>query len=1787
MSVRQGKLKDGSVVAGRYRVEGILGCGRAGDVYACRDLCDGSGDLVLRMLGPVDATGEEGHALRTTLSMLVRLRHPGLVPVLDFGIAGDSGALFLTEERVEGASLRAAAGNLAPEKALALGAELAATLHHLHGRGIVHGDLRSSTILLVGEGEAARPVILGYGVRRFLPDDGDPLSPSCAAPELLLGGRPTARSDIYALGILLYLLICGRFPFEDDDEGFLIQKQLQAGVDLRPIESLRRGGALALLLGRMLEKDPENRTITALEAAAAIGGLVRSDGPVWEPECRFSAAPFVGREREMQRVQARARRVRESGRGWTLFLAGEAGAGKTRFMEEMRSRALLEGWHVAEGACGVREESAYAPYRQVLSQLDPEGEPSLFEQAVRTGSSDPGDGASGFATGQFQDQLTRELVRRLGDAPTLLLLHDFHNADRSSCAVLDYLGSDIHSHPVLACVSLRSGEESSGYLEAVMETAERNERGEVLTLEPLDRESLRRMAVGITGSNDLPAALDDWLYRAVGGNPLFLEQMLKHLLEQGALRRSSGVWKFFEGSAKDLEVPAEVGSVLTKRLQSLPPPARNLADWLALRHRPVATDSLAPAMSWSPCRVAGAVAELRRRQMVRVESAGDRETVDFSHELIPEVVRRNLPKGAAPRMHRKIAEGILREKGGAGRFHELAHHYIEGRAGVASIPTVLASAARSRAEFAHEKALRCYEHVFSRPNGLTDEEACRAAIDASDTMFALGMAARALALLRKILGRHRSVGPEVRARMYMQMALACQYIGNVRMQEAYCRKGLDVFDRHPAPGPNLTRAMLWAELAFIAVLQSSPRKGLSCLDKALAACPEKNATALRGRIQNLYSWLYRVAGDFQNALRAGRTAVNILSKSEESHLACSAYSTLGFIQMGLGRLPLSLENHVQAVSWAEKSRSVALRSQALANLTECLCRMGRIQDSLKESSQAAGLIEDCKIPTIRNPFNAILAELSLASGQYREAGELVSEICGEGKDAASPFTIGHAHYVAAELSLYLGGLPEALRHIEELSRYGSAEAPLYEHELAEGLRARMMAEQGRGEEALKRLRALDRAVTRKHWPYQMCIIRLHLGEVLFQCGRPVEAERYGRNALRLARGMGAGPLMQKAHLLLGSIYSPCRGRSGEAVTDRNKAVEQLDLCIRGDESFAHHESLWRAHAELSLLYGEEGDQRRSYESAEKAYAHLCRLEGQLPPEALVSFYTVFGRSRLKLELLGAIEKGRTQRPIQVGFEGPGSGDRNARTLQRLSAVITSAGDLDYLLEALLDQLLPAIGMTRAFVYLCQESSGRLRPAKGRGIEKVNLTEPGSVHREVVETVFHEGIPIVSADCRRDPRIRAPRGGGGRLMCAPLKAPGRVIGVLYAEHDTPSDGISEPVINLFAAACSLTALGIANLLMRPRPPEIHVPPAGGRSDAKDPYPEIVGKSPAICALKVQIGSVAASPLDVLITGESGTGKELVARAIHRTNPGKRGKFLSVDCGALSESLVESELFGFRRGAFTGALEDRPGCFEAADGGVLFLDEFSNLPLTTQVKFLRVIQEREVRRIGEMHTRKLDIRIITASNRILLDEVRAGRFREDLYYRIKIVQIPLPPLRERGEDIPLLIDWFLEMCAKQKGFRRHVGSKAMDLLLRYSYPGNVRELGGMIQGIYYNGNDPVIDVGELPPEVLCGRFSGPLADPDPAERIFRAILDGQGDFEELVKAPFLLHQMGAALVSDIIGKALAETNGNYRMALRLLRVPDRRYTSTLQFLKRNGCYLPYRTFRKKGGDRDGDF
>ncbi|HKZ20443.1 MAG TPA: sigma-54 dependent transcriptional regulator, partial [Acidimicrobiia bacterium] len=246
------------------------------------------------------------------------------------------------------------------------------------------------------------------------------------------------------------------------------------------------------------------------------------------------------------------------------------------------------------------------------------------------------------------------------------------------------------------------------------------------------------------------------------------------------------------------------------------------------------------------------------------------------------------------------------------------------------------------------------------------------------------------------------------------------------------------------------------------------------------------------------------------------------------------------------------------------------------------------------------------------------------------------------------------------------------------------------------------------------------------------------------------------------------------------------------------------------------------------------------------------------------------------------------------------------------------------------------------------------------------------------------------------------------------------------------------------------------------------------------PGIIGRSPAIVKLSKLIVKVAASHANVLVQGESGTGKELVARAIHLASPRAMGPFLGENCAALSESLIESELFGHVRGAFTGAERDRRGLFALADGGTLFLDEVGDMSPRIQAKLLRVLQEGEFRPLGGRDLIRTDMRIISATNRDLRGMVETGSFRGDLYYRLDVVDMKLPPLRERSEDVPLLAEHFLSRVRGQA--KRGISKEAHEMLARYPWPGNVRELQNVIERAAVMAPGTVIGVDALPDAVI---------------------------------------------------------------------------------------------------------
>lgn len=256
--------------------------------------------------------------------------------------------------------------------------------------------------------------------------------------------------------------------------------------------------------------------------------------------------------------------------------------------------------------------------------------------------------------------------------------------------------------------------------------------------------------------------------------------------------------------------------------------------------------------------------------------------------------------------------------------------------------------------------------------------------------------------------------------------------------------------------------------------------------------------------------------------------------------------------------------------------------------------------------------------------------------------------------------------------------------------------------------------------------------------------------------------------------------------------------------------------------------------------------------------------------------------------------------------------------------------------------------------------------------------------------------------------------------------------------------------------------------------------------------LVGRCPSMLDVYKKIAMVSDSRSTVLVYGESGTGKELVAKAIHHNGPRSKQKFFAVNCGALPETLLETELFGHVRGSFTGAVENKRGIFEDASGGTVFLDEVSEMSPSLQVKLLRTIEEHEVRRVGGNQTIKVDLRLIAASNRRLNELVEQGKFREDLYYRLRVVEIDLPPLRERGEDIPILVEHFLKKLERARGRTYNISSAALSCLVAYAWPGNIRELENALEAAAALNRSGVIMPEDLPQKVRAesgdnGQFS----------------------------------------------------------------------------------------------------
>lgn len=705
------------------------------------------------------------------------------------------------------------------------------------------------------------------------------------------------------------------------------------------------------------------------------------------------------------------------------------------------------------------------------------------------------------------------------------------------------------------------------------------------------------------------------------------------------------------------------------------------------------------------------------------------------------------------------------------------------------------------------------------------------------------------------------------------------------------------------------------------------------------------------------------------------------------------------------------------------------------------------------------------------------------------------------QDGVSPEGL-EGRALRAQILAWLGQTGGALEDVRGVLAVRAASAVAKARALR--TQGRLDAMRGDDESALRRFDEAIAILRHADDRREMAEAYLDAAELLLDRDGPVDVSAAAArlaDARDLIEGASANSLRPRLALLL----ARARGATG----DLDGAHAELERFLSSERHGENRELEWQAYAAMARLHELRGAEFLARRAWEQAVEVLESVATRLPPHLRKSFWNDRRRRRVRSRASGEDErraKAQTGDPLIDG--------RVARLLEILKR-LASERDLNRLLERITDCAIELSGAERGFVLLADEQDGVLRPHVVR-----DAASPDDPHlafsQSVAESVLIDGEPIVTVDARKDERLNEYVSVHKLLLksiaCLPIRGRSGTLGVLYLEHRTRRGRFNESELDVLLAFADQAAIALENARLlasldrRRRELEatnqrlasahaeierlLHAKTAEleeARSElvrtrealrgAGDRH-GIVGRSEPMRRVFAIIDRLRNTDVPVVVQGESGTGKELIARAIHFEGERASRPFVAVNCAAIPEPLLESELFGHVRGAFTGADRDRTGLLVKASGGTLFLDEIGDMPPKMQVDLLRVLADRKVTPVGGDRDIPIDIRVIAAANKPLRELVDKGVFREDLYYRLNVVELWLPPLRERKEDIPLLCEHFLATFAKRDGARpKRLGRDALERLMAHPLPGNVRQLEHLLLNAWVMAESDVIGAADL--------------------------------------------------------------------------------------------------------------
>jgi Nif-specific regulatory protein len=1664
-------------------------------------------------LAPSDA--EDLVRFRHEVRLLSEARHPNVLEVYDFGVL-PGGFPFLTMELLTGGGLveRFRSGNW--EEAYDLAIQAAAGLAHIHRQGVVHMDVKPQNLGLVG-GSGGAPVlkILDFGLAQATLGPLDRRirgTLAYTAPEVLLQDRYDHRADLYSLGMTLFELSTGVLPSAGDDLAairFHLEGELPDPRRLRP--DLPPG--LARVLSRLLRRDPAERYSSAGQLLADLGtaaGRRIDAAEVALSGGSMLASRLVGREAALERLRSDLAAATE-GRGGAVLIEGPEGVGKSRLLREFRLFAAIGGAQVGRGSGTAENPQPLGSFRQALGSLGIELGTAFEAPEAET---DP----------RARYRLYREIALRIADrsaagSPLVLLLDDLHLDGREDEELLTLLAEELRTRKALVVASRRT----------LQEPARKPDSLPVLSLPPLDRVETAHLVDACLGVSGLPASFYGWIFERSAGIPGEIHLLLRHLVEDQVLLYRDGEWKpslaalsRWAGSTDTLE------SKEWQRIAALPAPDREVLEGAAVVAEPFSLETLTALLEGDSQVVYERLSTLVSQNYLELlqEAGGIRYVL--SQRRFQQFLYAGIETERRVLLHRRLAV-LLEERllwGEEDLDVAVAEHFWRAGERVRSLPYLLRAAEKATSVYGYPQAAGFYGRAAEAAAEAGDPEMeVRALVSQADALSAAGSYQRALRICEVLLGRpdlhpSRSRDGAVRARMDLRKGRLHSRLGEHEAALDSYREGLlQTTGMAPADVAEVEIDLLHGEAVALRDLADWD-SAFSTARLALARAGREGHDRQRATLLNFLGMMYSRRGDWRRAGRLLRRGLRVAEKVGDEALCLKLRNNLGNVLFQTGDYEQALSHYSRNLAFCERTNDLWGEYFALNNL-------GTVEGSRGNWKGA------------REPF---LRSLELTRRLGARENEVRARLnLGEAEEVLGNWARAQRHY------------ERALRLLEDSPDHPERCAALIQLASLERKRGWSLEAERRAREALEGAERLeDRDL--------LAQASLQLGLIEKDRESLEAAEGYLLRARELAESAGTPQGLTRVCISLADLTL----RLGEpAGAERYAQEARRQLGELGDRFLE---------AKLLSVEARLASARDEVDRAEKLFAAGIRLleELEAPYEHARSLYewglrtwnvdTSLRRLRRALsgfDRLGAeTESKRTSGAIErIREHQRFSGGRGASTvLYEVIKVINSTLDLQKVLNQTMDLVLERLGAERGMIVFSDPLTRELEIAAARNLGREDEEEGRKLSESVVRKVIESREPILAVDALSDGRFTSSESIVARhivsILCVPLAIRNRLVGAIYIDHRQSSHVFGQGDLEFLVAFADQAAVAIENARLYG---ELEAARLRLKEENDSLRREVlsshnlgslIGRSQAITDLKQTIERVARNPSTVLIRGESGTGKGLVARIIHSISPRRQAPFIHFNCAALPETLVESELFGHEKGAFTGAAGQKPGRFELAHHGTIFLDEIGKVSRSVQAKLLRVVEEKEFERVGGTRTLRADVRIIAATNLDLEEAITRNEFREDLFYRLNIIPVVLPPLRERREDIPYLVQHFLAKISRDLGRPpKELDPSVLDLFYAHAWPGNVRELEAAIHRAFVLSADETLTLDDFGWIALHAQGAkGAAARPPEVDGLRATVRLAEGGYEEALER----------YDRQLIAAALAQCGGKIRETSRLLGI-----------------------------------